>query len=215
MFTGKTIIFVIRGIAGHPSDQLEWEYELRDKLIRKINRPVVAISYATTFATVWDRRKWRGQRFGHVLRHFTADDWRVHMIMHSEGTVVGSDGMFWAGWPRIESVHYLCGACNSDLERLGVGPALKRNQIGQFHAYVAGQDEAMRWENIGIGKRLFGLQPRSQSMGLRGPTNVSPDLDGSVHLHKGDPWDKYGHSDCWDAENIDRTAAELLNNLRA
>ena len=84
MYEGKTIWFIVRGICGSPSNFLEWEYEARDFIIQTVNVPAVAVSYATSFLTVWKRRQWRAARFAKVLKGYTDKYWRIHIIGHSE-----------------------------------------------------------------------------------------------------------------------------------
>jgi len=215
MYDGKTIWFVIRGIAGHPSDQLEWEYEGRDILILTTGRPAVAVSYATTFLTVWNRRHWRARQFARVLRKFTARDYRVHILAHSEGTVVAVDSMKLAGWPRVESVHLVCGACDSDFHRNGLNEAVRTGCIGRVHCYMAGEDEAMWWENLDLGKILFGIPLRSRSLGLKGPRNVDDAVRSQIIEHRDAPWDNYDHSTCWETGKIEATLLQVMANAHA
>lgn len=214
MYDGKTIVFLIRGIAGHPSDQQEWEYRAADHVILKPHIPARAISYSTSFLTVWRRRQWRARRFSKVLRKYTTQDWRVHIIAHSEGTVVALDSMKLAGWPRVESVQLVCGACDSDFERNGLNGAIRTEKIGKVFCYTAGRDWAMRWENLVLGRVLFGIPERSWPLGLVGPRNVSsmPLLQEKVVEVADSPWDGYGHSTCWTGDKFDRTMRELLAN---
>jgi len=202
MFDGKTIWFVVRGNAGSPSNFVEWEYLSRDYIIQNLAVPAVAVSYATTFATVWRNRGMRAQRFAKILNGYTTRDWRVNIMAHSEGSVVGTDALRLLGWPRIENLHLVCGACDHDFQKLGLNDALRKERISAIHTWQAGRDTAMQFESLAIGRILFGIH---RPLGLDGPTNVSQQYANLVHEHWESPWDSYGHSDCWLPQNFNRT----------
>jgi hypothetical protein len=211
MYDGKTIWFIVRGIAGTPSDFLEWEYEARDWAIQNLQTPAVAVSYTTSFLTVWKRRQWRAKRFAKVLRGYISRDWRCNIICHSEGTVVALDALKFLGWPRIENLHLVCGACDSDFQRLGINQALRCGGIGNVHCWIAGQDTAMLYERIVLGKLLFGIPERSEPLGLHGPRNVNQQFASQVHEHWESPWDKYNHSTCWEDARMNQTMSGFIN----
>ena len=212
MFDGKQIWFVVRGIAGSPSNFLEWEYEARDWIIQNVGIPAVAVSYATNFLTVWKGRRTRMERFAKVLRGYTSRDFRVNIIAHSEGTVVATDTLRFLGWPRVENLHLVCGACNSDFESLGVNRALRSGSIEQVHCWIAGEDTAMRFERLVLGKLLFGIPERSCPLGLYGPRNINQEFAHKVIEHWGNPWDKYDHSTCWLPNNLDGTMEKFMSH---
>ena len=210
MFDGKTVWFIVRGVAGVPGDMLEWEMKVRDQIIQSTERPAVAISYGTTPLTVWMRRKWRALRLAHVLRGYTARDWRIHVIAHSEGTVAILDALRLLGWPRVEALHLVCGACDSDFNRNGLNWALRTGGVGHVQVYIAGEDHAMKWEDLVLGKLLFGIPERSRPLGLNGPRNVDGEYSTKVKIHRESPWDNWGHSTCWEGRNLDKTVDGIL-----
>jgi len=213
MFDGRQIFFIVRGIAGNPNDfDDEWEFEARDWLIQNTGVPAVAVSYTTNFLTVWHRRKNRCQRFAKILHGYTERDFRVNIIAHSEGTVVATDALRFLGWPRVENLHLVCGACDSDFERIGINRALKIGSIEQVHCWIAGKDRAMLWERLVLGKLLFGIPDRSEPLGLVGPRNVNQEFSDKVIEHWGDPWTTYDHSTCWLPSRLDRTMRGFLNH---
>ncbi len=209
----ETIYFFIRGIAGHPSDQQEWEYRAADHVHIHTPHKARAISYATSFLTVWKRRHWRALRFSKVLRKYTCRDWKVVIVAHSEGTVVALDGMRLAGWPRIDELHLICGACDSDFQRTGLNFALRTGGVGHIHCYIAGNDNAMLWERLVLGKLLFGIPERSQPLGLHGPRNVDQQYTSRVTEHWNTPWTNYGHSTCWDGEHLESTMNQIIGPI--
>jgi pimeloyl-ACP methyl ester carboxylesterase len=208
MFDGKTIWFVVRGIAGSPSNFLEWEYEARDFIIQSLNIPAVAISYATSFLTVWRNRGMRAQRLAAVIQSYAEKDWRINIIAHSEGTVVATDALRLLCWPRIEQLHLVCGACDADFERLGINQALKLDRLARVHCWMAGHDTAMQFEKLALGRILFQVH---KPLGLKGPGNIHPQFKNFVQEHWEAPWDGYGHSDCWLPGNLERTTKQFLD----
>jgi hypothetical protein len=206
----KEICFFIRGISGQPDDFLEWEQRAADHCIITFGIPARAISYHTDFWSVWMRRRFRAQRFAKVLRQYSIRDYRITIVAHSEGTVVSLDGVRLAGWPRVEQVHLICGACDSDFERSGLNRTLRAGQIGRVTCYTAGRDWAMRFENLILGRALFGISGGSWPLGLVGPRNVSQMVAGRVVEVTDPPWKYYGHSTCFGGENFEKTMRQIL-----
>jgi pimeloyl-ACP methyl ester carboxylesterase len=211
MFDGKSIAFFVRGIAGNPDDFLEWEQKAADHTIITCGVPARAITYHTDFWSVWMRRRFRAQRFARVLWKYSVRDYRITIVAHSEGTVVALDAMRFAGWPRVEHVHLICGACDSDFERTGLNHALRSGKIGKVTTYTAGRDWAMRFENLILGRLFFGLSRRTWSLGLVGPRNVSWLVAGRVVEVTDPPWKHYGHSECFEHDNFERTMRQIFS----
>lgn len=211
MYDGKTLWAIFRGIAGNPDDFDEWEFNLRDKIIRTTGIPAIVFSYKTNFLTVWKNRRLRAERAARVLKGFSDTDYRINIAAHSEGTVVATDSLRLLGWPRVENLHLVCGACDSDFERIGINRALKMESLGEVHCWIAGKDTAMKFERLVLGKLLFGIPERSEPLGLHGPRNVNQEFKANVCEHWGSPWDEYGHSDCWLPQNLNRTMLGFLN----
>jgi hypothetical protein len=211
MYDGKSIWFVVRGIAGSPSNFLEFEYEARDFIIQTTGQHAIAVSYATSFLTAWRRRRWRAQRFAKVLKSYSDLDWRINMICHSEGTVVATDALKLLNWPRIEQLHLVCGACNSDFDDLGINDAFASNNLGNVHCWIAGHDTAMRFERLILGKLLFGIPERSEPLGLYGPRNVNQRFRNQVVEHWDNPWNQYDHSTCWEPAKMAISMNGFLN----
>ena len=207
MYTGETCFFFVRGIAGHASDFMEWQWRAADWCNQNTPHKARTISYSTEFWSVWIRRKWRARRLARVLRGYSVLDWRLVLVGHSEGTVLILDALRAAGWPRVEALHLVCGACDADFERNGINWALRSGAIGKVHVYIGGNDQAMWWENLVLGRLLFGISDRSYPLGLHGPKNVSVQYKDKVVVHRESPWDEYGHSTCWDKANFDKTMA--------
>jgi hypothetical protein len=203
----KTIWFIVRGIAGSPSNFVEWEYLVRDHIIRKLGVPAVAVSYATSFATVWRNRSMRANRFAEIIKAYADAGWTMNFIAHSEGTVVALDALRSLYWPKVGNLHLVCGACDNDFERLGMNYAIRQDMFDSVHVWIAGQDSAMHFENLAIGRMLFQVK---MPLGLKGPVNIDPIARSMVRIHYEMPWFNYGHSDCWLPENMAATVDGIL-----
>lgn len=211
MSAEKRICFFIRGISGHPDDFLEWEQRAADWCITEHGVPARAISYHTDFWSVWMKRRFRAQRFAKVLRKYSVRDYRITIVGHSEGTVVATDAIKF-GVGRIEALHLVCGACDSDFERNGLNRAIRAGQIGKVVCYTAGRDWAMRWENLLLGRLLFGISERTGPLGLVGPRNPPdawPNRE-KVSEVTDAPWRHYGHGECFEHDNFERTMRQIL-----
>lgn len=210
MYTGQTVYFFVRGIAGHPSDFLEWQWRAADRTNQITPHKARTVSYATQFWSVWINRKTRAKRLARVLRSYSVLDWRIVLVGHSEGTVLALDALRLAGWPRVEQLHLICGACDNNCERLGINWALRSGAIDKVHVYIAGKDMAMWWENLVLGRLFFGISDRSYPLGYHGPTNIADQYKDRVIIHDEAPWNLYGHSTCWEKTNFDRTLQTVL-----
>lgn len=174
--------------------------------------------YFTGPLTVWWRRRLRARAFASLVKSYKDEQWRVHAVGHSNGTAVILDGLRRAGWPRTETLHLVCGACDSDFERNGLNWALANGRVGRVFVYVAGRDRAMWWESLLLGRLLFGIRRRSRPLGLSGPTNVRPSfvnqqLSSANRVVRVD-WNKFGHSTCWRAGNFERTMELVMDEIK-
>jgi hypothetical protein len=222
-----TIWLIVRGICGNPDDCQEWEqlavdWILQDPFCRRQHFVARADSYRCSALTVSLHQAERAKSFAEVLRGYAARQYPIRILCHSNGARVVRDGMRLADWPRVEEVHFVCGACDSDFDRTGFNGAMRRNRLGLFYYYVAGDDWAMRMENTLLGKLDFAIPDHSRPMGLTGPRRVDPEIrrrviEGSVALDNfgrregkhlehskrlNESWETYGHSTCWDRRHF-------------
>jgi len=107
--------------------------------------------------------------------------------------------------PLIESVHLVCGACNSDFETNGLNRLLSSGAIDRVVVYIAAKD-FMLWLAHTIPGRLLGYG----MMGLRGPCNVAENVRHRVKVVRDYPWNDYGHSDCWEDSEFDQTMQNFI-----
>jgi hypothetical protein len=150
-------------------------------------------------------RPFRSRQFAKLIKTYAGE--KIIMVCHSEGAATGLRALKIAGWPRVEELHLICGACDSDFHANGLNAAILAGRIGKVFVYVAGRDAAMRLENTYFGSLCFGLQTAGQPLGLAGPTNVSPIVAGNVEVKQ---WKNYGHSTCWTRYNFDSTMREII-----
>lgn len=154
-------------------------------------------------------RPFRARQFAKLIKAYAGE--RIIMACHSEGTATGLRALKKAGWPRIEELHLICGACDSDFHANGLNFAILSGRIGKVIVYVAGRDRAMKLENNYVGALCFGLQTGGQPLGLRGPTEVSPIVAGNVVVKV---WKNYDHSTCFLPSHFDSTMLEIFPILQ-
>ena len=95
------------------------------------------------------------------------------------------------GWPRIEELHLISGACESDFNKNGLNE--NALSIGKLSVYVAGKDKAMKLADSFFG-RLLGYG----ALGKVGPKNMSRVVN---VIEK----PSFGHSSWFSGENINDT----------
>lgn len=199
----RTIYIFERGINGWQSalgDWTNWPNQACVWIHQNTPHKAQTLTYFTTAALSGLTRSWRAEQFAKLIQAYVG--WNIVLVMHSEGTATGLRALKLAGWPRIEELHLICGAADSDFEANGLNAAFANERVGKGFVYVAGQDKALKLEDTYVGSVAFGLQTAGQPLGLKGPTNESPlsEVDTQI-IH----WPDYGHSTCWQPENFDRT----------
>lgn len=209
MNDGKTIFLFEHGINSVPSDWRDWTNRAIEYINTSTPYKADSLEY---FATALNVRceKGRTLSFAKKLRAYSVDDWNIIGVAHSNGTRIWTGGWKLAGWPRIKTLHLVCGACDSNFERLGINSALYSGKVSEIFAYTAGKDWAMKIENTLLGRFLFDLS--NQPLGLVGPQMVRDTVRQRVRWVTGGKWKEYGHSDCWLPENFESTMKCFLPN---
>jgi predicted alpha/beta hydrolase family esterase len=169
------------------------------------------LTYFSTPLTAGASREHRAAQFARLLRAYSVRDWQIVLVAHSEGAATVLRALPLAGWPNIQSVHLVCGACDSNFNTNNLNWAIRNSKVGRVVCYVSGMDTAMELENTWLGKMAFFLNMKNAPLGLDGPTNVGFGLMGSrVIVEK---WPSYGHSDCWnEGGNFESTMLQLVRN---
>jgi pimeloyl-ACP methyl ester carboxylesterase len=208
----RTIILFERGINGWASlfgDWLNWPNQAITWVHKNTDYRAHTLLYFTSALFAGWTRPHRALQFSKLIRQYSVDDWRIILVAHSEGTATAIQAMRLAGWPRIESVHLVCGACDSNFERNGLNYALVTNKIGKVFCYTAEKDFAMRLEDTMLGLLMFGISWNDCPLGMSGPKNVRPRfLDEGRVTEK--HWPAYGHSDCWLSDNFESTMRQFI-----
>ncbi len=204
----NTVYIFERGILGWESLFGQWK-QWPNQAVAWINRNTPHKAQTLTYfcgpILAAATRGFRARQFAKLIKAYAGD--RIIMACHSEGTATGLRALDIAGWPRIEELHLICGAADSDFDANGLNDAIARNRIGKVIVYVAGRDDAMKLEDTYVGSLCFGLQTAGQPLGLKGPTNMRPDVARSVTVKA---WKNYGHSTCWTRAYFDWTMGEIV-----
>jgi len=218
MFQPKTIFLVAPGINNWGSifgDFRDWPTLFSLWINRNLpGARSHAFFYFTTFLTVGLMENHRARSFGRLIKAYTSSGFRVHGVGHSNGTRVWLSGLRYAGWPKIETLHLLNGACDADCGRNGLVSALTSMRIKKVFTYIGGRDNAMKIEDTLLGRRLFGLRG-DPPLGLGGPTHVPDWMKGTRVIEVCDePWGNYGHSDALLKKNFDATMRQIVANAQ-
>ena len=212
-----TIFLFERGINGWASIIGAWNNWPNQAIVwthTKTSAKAQTLSYFTGPFTAGLTRHRRAQAFSKLMRAYTVQNWNVHLVCHSEGTATGLEAMRLAGWPKIETVHLICGACDSNFERNGLNYALRTGKIGKVFCYRADDDGAMKLEDTVLGLAMFGISWNDLPLGLSGPVNVGAGLMGVKVLEH--HWPDYGHSTCFEPSHfIDTMELVMENSLPA
>jgi hypothetical protein len=184
-----------------PNRAIPWFHENTDWFAQ-------SVFYACSALDVFVHEKRRTQSFADLVTQYAQSNWQIDCAGHSNGTRVIVGGLQLAKWPQIQTLHLICGACGADFERNGLNGALKDRRIKKVFCYVAGQDWAMRVENL-AGKGLFNIGWKDQPLGLHGPKNVADSVLDRVQTILTRPWDQFEHSGCWLPCNFDRTLRQV------
>lgn len=210
----REVFLLENGIDSAPSDWRTWPNRAMPWLFENTDFFAQSMMYFTTPLTVFWREMHREKTFSDLVNRYKKSNWKIHVAGHSNGTCVILGGLKLADWPRIETLHLICGACDSSFERNGLNQALRNGRIGKVFVYVAGRDGAMEIENI-LGKALFRIPFKGKPLGLNGPSDVDPMNLGRIRTIKTAPWDLYGHGSCWQNWNFDRTMVQITKNAKS
>jgi len=205
----KTVFIFERGIMGWESVFGNWKNWPNQAIVWMFKRdrtPSQTLTYFTGPILAGVTRHWRAKQFAKLIKQY--EGWRIVLVAHSEGTATGLLAWKLAGYPLIDEVHLIAGACNSDCDRNGINHAVKHARINKLYSYVAGRDMAMRLEDTYVGSLCFGLQCGGTPMGLDGPKNMTPETSRVMTVKR---WPRYGHSDCFLPHNFDSTMLEIIH----
>lgn len=151
----------------------------------------------------------RAKNLSKLIRAYSVKNWNIVIVAHSEGTATVLQALKDAGWPKVQALHLLCGACDANFNRNGLNGAILQGKIDSVHVYVADKDKAMRLEDTILGHWFFGIRTKDLPLGLSGPRSMTLVSQKATTVHH---WKNYGHSDCWLQDNFKGTMTELIHN---
>ena len=146
-------------------------------------------------------QKDRENKLRRTLNFYRGRD--ITLVGHSNGAAVILQMMAAnTNWPRIQNLHLVCGACEADFNINGLNQLMTQGKVQSVFVYVAEADLALRLAHSWPAKMLgYGV------MGLHGPQNVLDSVKRDVGLLS---WPHFGHSDCWQDRNFDRTMQHFI-----
>lgn len=206
----KRVIYLFnRGILGWQSifgDWGNWPNQSVSWIHNQTEAKAQTLTYFTGPILAGLTRPHRAHNQADMMKQYP--DWDINVVAHSEGTATDCLALQYARWPKIKTLHLVCGACDSDYQRLGLNAALALGRIQRVFVYIGGRDKAMKLEDTWVGSLCFGLQTAHTPMGLNGPVNQTPTAKERTTIIK---WDDYGHSTCWDGNHFERTMKQIYD----
>lgn len=208
----NTIYIFERGILGWQSifgGWLNWPNQAIAWIHKFTPCKAQTLTYFTGFIFPALTRARRARNFAKLLLAYRVEGWRTALVAHSEGTATGLLAWKLAGYPWLDELHLICGACNSDFEQNGINRAVALGRVKKIFVYVAEQDAAMRLEDTYPGSICFGLQCRGTPLGLKGPAAPSAAASALTTVHR---WKTFGHSTCWLPTHFEDTMRLIRNS---
>jgi hypothetical protein len=198
----RTIYLFVNGVAAWPGNFTNWNKRAVTWTHTHTAARAEAFEYFCTLLTRPFRDDQRARHFARAVREYSRLGWKIVCVGHSNGADVILDGLRHAGWPRVEALHLVCGACEADFSHNGLNYALHFAKVGHVFVYRAGHDVPLRLAHSFTGWLLgYG------TLGLHGARRVAKNIQDCV----GDLcWENYGHSTCWLPEHFDFTMGHFF-----
>jgi len=192
----KTVYIYIPGILSRPGAAYNWCG--RAVTWTHINHPNVQaekVEYFTRALTRPFGQKARAHKLQRVMQFYSAYDYDIHLVGHSNGCDVIVDALRammddGAVTPNIRSMHLVSAACERDFDRNGLN--LWIDKIGRIVIYIAEHDRALTAAGTYIG-RLLGYG----TLGKHGAVNNQKPVD---YVRR-----DIGHLDWWKRNRFDAT----------
>ena len=193
----RTIFLFVNGIATWPGNFTNWNKRAVTCTHTTTEHRAEAFEYFCTPISRPFREDERARHFARAVHEYSRRGWKIICVGHSNGCDVILDGLKRAGWPRVEAIHLVCGACEADFAVNGLNASLYLNKVGSVFVYNAEQDWALPLAHSLPGKLLgYG------TLGLNGALHIADSIKDRVVQNW---WRDYGHSTCWLPENFKNT----------
>lgn len=130
----------------------------------------------------------------------------VYLIGHSNGADIIQKYIN-SSYRRIEQIHLVAGACESDFRRSGLNKALITGRLGEVHVYFSKNDNILR----GRKESFFNAACRKIGLGYgwlgySGPKYVDALVESRVIRHE---WE-CGHSEYFDKDNLPKLMQQII-----
>lgn len=191
----------VPGILTIPGESRNWSGRAVTRTHTMTERRAEKVEYFTGVLTRSLFQRQRAEKLARTLDYYLT--WDKRLIGHSNGCDVILDALALRGWPRVEELHLVCGACEADFEKNGLNRALASRSLGRVFIYVAEKDLA-----LGAARSVLGQFFGFGTLGLKGPQNVAAGVAGRVGTVE---WRGLGHSDCWSDQHFNRTMNHFLH----
>jgi hypothetical protein len=201
----RTIYLFVNGIATWPGNFTNWNKRAVTFTHTQTDDRAEAFEYFCTAFTRPFREDERTKHFARALREYSRLGWNIVCVGHSNGCDVILDGLRRAGWPRVEAVHLVCGACEADFWKNGLNTQLERGRVGKVFVYCAAKDWAL-WLAHSFTGKLLGYG----TLGQHGAQNVYERVQDRVGQLW---WRDFGHSTCWLPDNFHATMKHFFPGM--
>ena len=195
---GKTVYIYVCGIMTFPGESGNWTGKAVTWTQTRPELPAEKIEYFSP--GLFSRsigQEARAEKLVKTLNEYLSRGRRIILVAHSNGCDVALDALQQMGWPRIEALHLISGACEADFDQNGLNLALALERIGRVVVYVAKRDIALYLAASPLG-RCFGYG----DLGRTGPVNQDFPVETVVEP-------EFGHSDWFHGDHFEVTMRML------
>lgn len=200
----KVTFLVVNGILTKPSDLDGWT-DIFEDFYQNLGIPCNRYEYFSGAITRFLKQAGRVEDLVHILKRITSP---LVFVGHSNGCELFCKLLEKTG-RTFEAAHLFAPAVDSDFTKNGLNEALAERKVKRLFLYCSKNDRILRdiasktsfLKFIGIG---YG------TLGYTGPQNVLTSVDDKLDV----TWeDRYGHSDWFKHENIDRSFSMTLRGF--
>lgn len=202
----RHVVIYVNGILTWPGDARDWNFRAVTwtHKYRSTHRARNFEYFCGPIGRAFGQHQ-RARHLAALIKQYQETNFLLTLVGHSNGCDVILDALKLSGWPPLEALHLVSGACEANFDANGLNSALHWGRIGTVRVYVAGRDKWLR-----LASRCFGRWLGYGTLGLHGPLNVSDRVENLVQtIHE----PRYGHSTWWSRPAFDQTMGLLLPTL--